>query len=125
MDYLFLYLFISVDTVESVCDYDITNIKHSHGTNTCMAQLPGTCENVLTRPSCLDGSSSGVESEINKRSEKISDESCLSLYFTLLQLMVKNQRMNCKGVPDPILKQITLKYIKTQNRKKEKKHQNR
>ena len=67
MDYLFLYLFISVDTVESVCDYDITNIKHSHGTNTCMAQLPGTCENVLTRPSCLDGSSSGVESEINKR----------------------------------------------------------
>lgn len=67
IDYLFLYLFISVDTVESVCEYDITNIKHSHGTNTCMAQLPGKCENILTRPSCLDGSSSGVESEINKR----------------------------------------------------------
>lgn len=45
-------------------EYDITNIKHSHGMNTCMAQLPGKCENVLTRPSCLDGSSSGVESEI-------------------------------------------------------------
>ena len=24
-----------------------------------------------------------------------------TLYFTLLQLMVKNQRMHCKGVPDP------------------------
>ena len=24
------------------------------------------------------------------------------LYFTLLHLMVKNQRMKCKGVPDPI-----------------------
>ena len=28
--------------------------------------------------------------------------------------------MNCKGVPDPISKQITLKYIKTQYRKKRK-----
>ncbi len=30
-----------------------------------MAQLPGKCENVLTRPSCLDGSSSGMESKQN------------------------------------------------------------
>lgn len=38
--------------------------------NTCMAQLPGKCENVLTRPSCLDGSSSAAESERNKKRKK-------------------------------------------------------
>lgn len=40
---------------------------NSHGMNTCMAQLPGKCENALIRPSCLDGSSSGMQSEINQR----------------------------------------------------------
>ena len=35
--------------------------------NTCMAQLPGKCENALILPSCLDGSSSGMQSEIYQR----------------------------------------------------------
>lgn len=35
--------------------------------NTCMTQLPGKCENALIRPSCLDGSSSAMQSEINQR----------------------------------------------------------
>ena len=66
-----------------------------------------------------------IERSRNQNALEKSKKKRKGLYFTLLQLMVKNQRMNCKGVPDPILKQITLKYIKTQNRKKEKEHQNR